>query len=144
MHLAYDLLDGYDVLVLLDAAPRGGTPGDLAVPRGQAGRPSAAPARPGGPDPHRMDPGSVLAGLSGLGGRLPRTFVVACEPADVSERMGLSPAVAAAVDRTTGVVTELLVDILDAADPLQLRRVNAGKPDRRVDHPGQHTKERSA
>ncbi len=31
-----------------------------------------------------------------------------------------------------------------AADPLQLRRVNAGKPDRRVDHPGQHTKERSA
>ena len=31
MHLAYDLLDGYEALVVLDAAPRGGQPGDLVV-----------------------------------------------------------------------------------------------------------------
>ena len=31
MHLAYDLLDGYDALVLVDAVPMGEPPGTLAV-----------------------------------------------------------------------------------------------------------------
>ena len=113
MHLAFDLLDGYDVLILLDAAPRGGAPGDLVVlevdPDDVGGGFGIV-----GPDPHGMDPGSVLAGLGALGGRLPRTFVVACEPADVGEGMGLSPPAAAAVDRTAGVVADLLADHLDS------------------------------
>ena len=59
-------------------------------------------------DAHGMDPTSVLASLGSLGGQLPRTFVVGCEPADVSEGMGLTPAVAAAADRVADIVTELL------------------------------------
>jgi hypothetical protein len=31
MHLAYDLLDDVDLLVLVDAAPRGGRPGDVVL-----------------------------------------------------------------------------------------------------------------
>ncbi len=31
VHLAYELLDGYDVLVLVDAVPMGEPPGTLAV-----------------------------------------------------------------------------------------------------------------
>ncbi|MEJ7743776.1 MAG: hydrogenase maturation protease [Nocardioidaceae bacterium] len=31
MHLAYDLLDGYDALVLVDAMPGRGRPGDITV-----------------------------------------------------------------------------------------------------------------
>ena len=31
MHLAYDLLEGYDALVLVDAVPMGEPPGTLAV-----------------------------------------------------------------------------------------------------------------
>ena len=32
MHLAYDLADGYDAAILIDAAPRGDKPGTVSVP----------------------------------------------------------------------------------------------------------------
>ncbi len=103
MHLAYDLLEGYDLLVVLDAAPRGGRPGDvvlLEVGEGDLGD--------GDFDAHGMEPTSVLASLGSLGGRLPRTLVVGCEPADTAEGMGLSPPVEAAVDGAVEMVTGLL------------------------------------
>jgi hydrogenase maturation protease len=56
-------------------------------------------------DPHGMDPGSVLASL---GGRLPRTVVVGCQVADVTEGIGLSAPVADAVDRAVATVRTLL------------------------------------
>jgi hydrogenase maturation protease len=104
MHLAYDLLEGYDLLVLLDAAPRGGRPGDVVLLEvGEADLGS------GDFDAHGMEPTSVLASLGALGGRLPRTLVVGCEPADTAEGMGLSPPVQAAVDGAVEMVTGLLV-----------------------------------
>ena len=106
MHLAYDLLDGYDALVVLDAAPRGGQPGDLVVL--EVGPEDLGT---GELDAHGMAPTAVLASLGSLGGSLPRTFVVGCEPADVSEGMGLTPAVAAAAERVLGVVTNLLAEL---------------------------------
>lgn len=103
MHLAYDLLDGYDALVILDALPRGGSAGDLVVLE-------VGPEDVGTSDfdAHGMEPTAVLASLGALGGQLPPTFVVGCEPADLSEGIGLSPPVAAAVERATTVVTDLL------------------------------------
>jgi hydrogenase maturation protease len=103
MHLAFDLLDGYEVLIILDAAPRGGTPGDVVVV--EVGADDLVPSRL---EAHGMEPTAVLASLGSLGGRLPRTFVIGCEPADVSEGMGLSPPVAAAAARTGAIVTRLL------------------------------------
>ena len=103
MHLAYDLLDGYDELVILDAAPRGGRPGDvvvLEVGEGDFGT--------GEFDGHGMEPTAVLSSLGSLGGRLPRTYVVGCEPADIDEGIGLSPSVAAAVDPAVDAVLRLL------------------------------------
>ena len=103
MHLAYDLLDGYDELVILDAAPRGGRPGDvvvLEVGEGDFGT--------GEFDGHGMEPTAVLFSLGSLGGRLPRTYVVGCEPADIDEGIGLSPSVAAAVDPAVDAVLRLL------------------------------------
>jgi len=103
MHLAYDLLDGYDGLVILDAAPRGGRPGDvvvLEVGEGDFGT--------GEFDGHGMEPTAVLSSLGSLGGRLPRTYVVGCEPADIDEGIGLSPSVAAAVDPAVDAVLRLL------------------------------------
>ncbi|MEN3357736.1 MAG: hydrogenase maturation protease [Mycobacteriales bacterium] len=105
MHLAYDLLDGYDLLVLLDAAPRGGEPGNVVVL--EVG---ADDIGTGDFDGHGMEPTSVLASLGSLGGRLPRTLVVGCEPADTAEGIGLSPAVAAAVDGAVHRVARLLTD----------------------------------
>jgi hydrogenase maturation protease len=104
MHLAYDLLEGYDLLVVLDAAPRGGRPGDVVLL--EVGE---ADLGDGDFDAHGMEPTSVLASLGSLGGRLPRTLVVGCEPADTAEGMGLSPPVEAAVDGAVEMVTGLLV-----------------------------------
>jgi hydrogenase maturation protease len=103
MHLAYDLLDGYDGLVLVDALPGSGAPGDLTVL--EVGPDDLGD---GELDAHGMAPVSVLASLGRLGGRLPRTFVVGCRPADLGEGMGLTPAVDRAVDRAVEVVLELL------------------------------------
>lgn len=103
MHLAYDLLAGYDTLVIVDAVPRGGRPGDVVVL--EVGDEDLGT---GDFDAHGMEPTAMLASLGALGGRLPRTLVVGCEPADVGERIGLSPPVAAAVDRAVELVTGLL------------------------------------
>jgi len=103
MHLAYDLLTGYDALVIVDAVPRGGTPGDVVVL--EVGE---ADLGEGDYDAHGMEPTAMLASLGSLGGRLPRTYVVGCEPLDTAECIGLSAPVAAAVDRAVELVERLL------------------------------------
>jgi hydrogenase maturation protease len=74
MDLAYALGEGYDAVVLLDAAPTGRPPGALSViePQIDDVEPSV--------DAHGMDPVKVLGLAKTLGGPLPRTLVVACAP----------------------------------------------------------------
>jgi hydrogenase maturation protease len=112
VHLAYELLDGYDLTILVDATPRGGTPGSVYVIEPRPGH--ADPVGAGGlfpvMDAHGMEPEAVLALVGVLGGTLGRVLVVGCEPAEVSERMGLSAPVAAAVAPAARVVRELLED----------------------------------
>lgn len=103
IHLAYDLLEGVQLLVLVDALPRGEEPGTLTVLEADAASLPDVPI-----DSHTMDPGAVLANVRALGGELPRTLIVGCEPADVSEGMGLSPAVAAAVEPAIDLVHEVV------------------------------------
>jgi hydrogenase maturation protease len=103
MHLAYDLLEGYDALVVVDALPAKGRPGELTVM--EVGPEDLGE---GELDAHGMAPVSVLASLGDLGGQLPRTYVVGCQPARVDEGMGLTPAVAAAVDPAIDLVLEVL------------------------------------
>jgi hydrogenase maturation protease len=107
MHLAYDLLDGYDTLVVVDAVPGDGEPGDLSVLSV-----GADDLGDGEYDAHGMAPVAVLATLGQLGGSLPPTFVVGCLPASVGEGIGLSPAVEAAVDGAISLVHELLEEHL--------------------------------
>ena len=111
VHLAYELLEGYEAAILVDAAPRGEAPGTVYV---------IEPDLDGEPDPsvqdgsgvlvdaHGMEPDAVFALLKALGGDIPKLLVVGCEPAEVSERMGLSPPVAGAVDQAVAVVRELI------------------------------------
>jgi hydrogenase maturation protease len=116
VHLAYQLLDGYDALVLLDATARGGEPGTLYV-IDATGPGSGQPAEGVPLDGHRMSPDAVLALLdtlcAGTGAKPPgRTLVVGCEPATVEEGIGLSPPVAAAVPQAVRLVTELVTEPL--------------------------------
>ena len=103
MHLAYDLLDGYDALVLVDAVPGQGPPGDVGVL--EVGEDDLGA---GELDPHGMAPVAVLASLRSLGGRLPPTYVVGCRPADTDEGLGLSAPVEAAVPHAMETVRVLL------------------------------------
>jgi len=113
VHLAYQLLDGYDTLVLVDATARGEDPGTLYLIEydglGGGDTDAAAPAIDG----HRMTPGTVLALLdtlcAGTGGQPPRrVLIVGCEPASTDEGIGLSPPVSDAVPRAVRLIEELL------------------------------------
>jgi hydrogenase maturation protease len=100
MHLAYDLLDGWDALVLVDAIPSRGVPGTVHVFEADH-EPQHSPEAL---DAHGMDPATVFASLRALGGTPPRTIVVGCEVADVGEGMGLSEPVRAAVPEAVAAV----------------------------------------
>jgi len=113
MHLAYDLLDGVDLLVLVDALPDRGNVGQvvvLEIGSDDVGAGAATGGEPAGSavDAHGMDPTSVLTSLRALGGTMPRTILVGCEVADVDEGMGLSPAVENAVGEAAGTVAAVL------------------------------------
>jgi hydrogenase maturation protease len=105
VHLAFQLLDGYDTVIIVDAASRQEAPGTVSVIEHELsaeGRPTAVV------DAHGMEPDAVLGLLSSMGGHVGRILVVGCEPASVDEGMGLSPAVAGAVDTAVDAVLELL------------------------------------
>jgi hydrogenase maturation protease len=108
MHLAYDLLDGVDALVLVDALPGDGPAGSITVL--EVGPDDLGD---GEFDAHGMDPVAVLASLSSLGGRLPPTYVVGCRPADLDEGIGLSPPVSDAVPKAIATVRRLVDEIVD-------------------------------
>lgn len=111
VHLAYELLDGYDALILIDAVPRGGQPGTLYVidPDLDAVEPVDPAAGPV-MDAHGMTPDAVFGLLATLGGRVASATVVGCEPADVSDGMGLSAPVSGALERAADLVCRLLGD----------------------------------
>ena len=103
VHLAYDLLEGYDALVIVDALPGNGQAGAIRVLEVGENDLGAAAF-----DPHGMAPVAVLASLKDLGGRLPATYVVGVRPLDLSERIGLSEQVEAAVPEAIDAVHTLL------------------------------------
>ncbi len=97
VHLAYELLAEYDVLVLVDAAPHGTAPGTVSLL--EVDPAAIGTASEEGPllDAHGMEPVAILRTLGSLGGRVGRIYLLACEPAVTAEGMGLTQAVAAAV-----------------------------------------------
>ncbi len=116
--LAYALTSGrYDTAILVDAASRGGAPGDIYVLV-----PSLEPdAEPAPANAHAMNPERVLR-MAQTFGRLPsQILVVACEPETLGGeegQLGLSESVNAAVDRAITVV-ESLVTRISGGEPIQ-------------------------
>ncbi len=106
MHLAYDLLDAWDALVLVDAIPNRGAPGRIEVMRAEPGRQA-----PVGLDAHGMDPVAVFAGVRALGGEVPPTVVVGCQVLSTDEGIGLSAPLAAAVDEGAATVARVVAQV---------------------------------
>ncbi len=118
MHLAYDLLEDWDALVLVDAIPNRGSPGRVHVFEADHESLDGPP----GLDAHGMDPMAVFASLRALGGTPPRTVVVGCEVADVSDAMGLTEPVQAAVPEAVRAV-ETAVSMLRADNEARVGEV---------------------
>ena len=104
VHLVYELLDGYELFVLVDAAPRGEPPGTVTVLEVELPSPGAQPVI----DAHSLTPDAIFGLLSSLGGHPGRCLVVACEPAEIDAGMGLSDPVRAALPHAVRVVEEIL------------------------------------
>jgi hydrogenase maturation protease len=139
MHLAYDMAEGFQATILIDAAPRGGTPGTVYViepernpaatrqPDRQLGAEPAVAASAQLIDGHGMQPDVVLGVLEMLGADAGRVLVVGCEPASVDYRIGLSPPVQAAVDEAVRVVLDLVAAAGSDAEPVSGSRGPATK-----------------
>jgi hydrogenase maturation protease len=106
IHLAYELLDGCELLVLVDAAARGEPPGTVSVIEVDADTPP--PPGLAVIDAHGLAPDDVFALLDRVGSRPARTLVVACEPENLNPGIGLSPAVQEAVPHAARVVEEIV------------------------------------
>jgi hydrogenase maturation protease len=136
LHLAYELLNGYDALVIVDVVPMDEPAGTLAIIEPEveavrhdgddhdhdgdgdgAGIGNGAGAggsadMPPSLDAHTMNPEVVLATLSRLGGSVEKIFIVGCQPANLQEGMGLTPPVEAAVDAAVDLCLSLVSDIV--------------------------------
>jgi hydrogenase maturation protease len=115
--LTFALLDDHDVVILVDAAPRGEPPGTLYVLEPQST--GFGELDPGELliDPHAMDPAKVLRLVEALGGLAKRVLMVGCEPTppaiddDMDQAPGLSEPVQAAVDEAVQIIESLIISI---------------------------------
>ncbi|HWF58469.1 MAG TPA: hydrogenase maturation protease [Candidatus Dormibacteraeota bacterium] len=119
--LAYEILEGYDTVVLIDATPRGDAPGTLYVI--EADLEAAVPDVSADPDHgqgafqgHLMTPAAVFHLVRTLGGTMRRVLVVGCEPETLGPenigQMELSPSVAAAIPGAVATVERVVGDLL--------------------------------
>ncbi|MFF5291148.1 hydrogenase maturation protease [Paractinoplanes globisporus] len=89
--LSYDMY-GSDRLILVDALPGKGRPGEVVVL--EIGPEDIEPVPF---DAHAMSPGAILATLQRIGEPLPPTYLVGCRIDTTFEDIGLTPRVEAAV-----------------------------------------------
>lgn len=104
VHLAFELLNGVDVLLVVDALSKGGDPGTLYL--FEPDLDDVAPLGAG--DAHGMDLPSVFSSVRSMGGELPRVLLVGCEPATLAEGIGLSAPVERALTPAIGLIRELI------------------------------------
>ena len=111
--LAYAMIDGPAVTILVDAVSRGAAPGTLFLIEPQ---PEDLPAVEGPAiDSHSMTPLRVLQLVQMLGGHPGRVLVVGCEPAHLEPEdgyIGLSDAVQAAVPGAIDIIESLVETLL--------------------------------
>jgi hydrogenase maturation protease len=117
LDLAYALLDGYDLAILIDTTQRGGAPGTLYVlepdtDHWRADQPAA--------DAHGMVPEQAIRFARMLGDKLPPLRIIGCEPAAFDSgadgTFRLSEPVQAAVEPAIELVRSLIAEVLGTAE----------------------------
>jgi len=111
LDLAYEVMRGYDALVLVDISKQGGEPGTLYVMEADPDSVETGIEDGDVIDPHDMNPQTVLRFVKSVNGWPGKVIVVACEPAETDSGIGLSPAVEAAVERAVALVGETIEEL---------------------------------
>jgi hydrogenase maturation protease len=112
LDLAYEVMRGYDALVILDVSRQGGEPGTLYVMEPEEDSVLGGIEDGEVINPHAMDPQTVLRFVKSIGAWPGRVVVIACEPAEVEEMgWGLSEHVSAAVERAVDLVVETVDEL---------------------------------
>ena len=111
--LAFALADGYDAVILIDAAARGQVPGTVylvEVEQEQIARAANEAA-----NPHTLDPVLAIRMANAIGDAPKRIYLVGCEPAVLETdtgQTGLSPTVQAAVAPAVELIQALVCRLL--------------------------------
>ena len=114
--LAYALLDGYDVTILVDATPRGQEPGTLYTIEPEVDEIESIDGQGAMVETHGMNPMKVLSMVKSMGGQFKKILLVGCEPATLGPeegQMGLSAPVEAAVKPAAAVVESLVKKVCE-------------------------------
>ena len=112
LDLAYEVMRGYDGLILVDVSRQGGEPGTLYVMEADEADVEAGIEDGQVINPHAMDPQTVLRFVKSVGAWPGKVVVIACEPAGVEEMgLGLSSEVEAAVDRAVDLVLSTIEEL---------------------------------
>jgi hydrogenase maturation protease len=108
LDLAYQMMNGYDALLMIDISRQGGAPGTLYVMEVEEDDVAGGAVEDGEVlNPHGMDPETVLRFIKITGAWPGKVVIVACEPQTIEEMgMGLSDVVEEAVDRAVDLVIE--------------------------------------
>jgi hydrogenase maturation protease len=146
MDLAYAMQRDYDVVILIDAAQRGETPGTLSIIDARVDAEGDAVV-----DTHGMDPVKVLALARALGRVPPRVLVLACEPErvlsseqwdDMSMTMSdvVTQAVAEAVTVSETLIDRLIAEVtaLDASSRAAYTSADTSNTPGEITHGQQH------
>jgi hydrogenase maturation protease len=114
LDLAYQVMYGYDGLLMIDVSRQGGSPGTLYVMEVDEDEVPGGSVEDGEVlNPHAMDPETVLRFIKITGGWPGKVVIVACEPETVEEMgVGLSPVVEEAVERAVDLVLETAKELL--------------------------------
>jgi hydrogenase maturation protease len=113
--LTMALLEDLDLVILVDAAPRGGPPGTLYVIEPDASDdPAPADVML---DPHSLDPVKVLRLVKTMGGRPGRVLMVGCEPETLGSDLDwdVTPGLSEPVQRAVGEALELIDSLVNGA-----------------------------
>ncbi len=112
LDLAYEVMRGYDALVLVDISRQGEPPGTIYVMEPDPADVDGGIEDGAVIDPHGMDPQTVLRFVKAVGGWPGKVVIVACEPSSVGEvNWGLSKPVEDAVDRAVAVVLDQVQEL---------------------------------
>ena len=124
MDLVYALQDDYEVVVFVDATPRGEKPGTVYLIEPEIEEDGEVVL-----DTHGMDPLKVIKLARALGARPARTLVVGCEPQVVLSGedyddmlMELSEPVVAAVEEAAKLAELLVEEIIREGDNVRPER----------------------